>query len=443
MRYASFRDISMRRVAGLVFLVLLWLMFAIWQRAEHVHQCKLIHETLSSQGEALSSAVRSGILSHRWFGPFVQQQLPGTLETLARSTNVLAIAVVVNNETDRPFYAGEIDQVAFDLAAGEHVRGDTLQVVDMFTMQNDLPPMHTGYPGRPPLADDDLSGPIDRFTTIVVLDRSRTIAQALLEARNRLMMFALGTLLLVSAGAVFRITVRLAESEGTAQLLTAETRHLRELGQAAAGLAHETRNPLGLIRGWTQRLVDAGLPTADQREQAEAVLEECDRVTARINQFLAFARQSDVKLEHVVVRDLVDELQLLLQSDLDAKSLQLTQVGCESGQAIYADRDQFRQVLFNLLQNAIAFAPQRSTIKLSLIKTHGDRFRIEVADQGPGAPEDIIDSLFEPYVTRRPGGTGLGLSIVRRVAVAHHWEVGYDLGTGGGSVFWIDEIRSA
>ncbi len=69
-------------------------------------------------------------------------------------------------------------------------------------------------------------------------------------------------------------------------------------------------------------------------------------------------------------------------------------------------------------------------------------FRLEVADQGPGAADEIADSLFEPYVTKRPGGTGLGLSIVRRIALAHDWNVGYKPGDQGGSVFWIDGIRS-
>lgn len=82
------------------------------------------------------------------------------------------------------------------------------------------------------------------------------------------------------------------------------------LGQAAAGLAHETRNPLGLIRGWTQRLVNAGLPTSDQQQRAEAVLEECDRVTARINDFLAFARPSEQELAAVDVNRLIHEMSM-------------------------------------------------------------------------------------------------------------------------------------
>ncbi|QDV44748.1 Sensor protein ZraS [Stieleria neptunia] len=423
------------RIVGLVVLVGLWVMFAVWQRAEHVHQCRLIHATLSSQGDALSTAVSNSIQSHRWFSPFVRQQLPSTLETLARSTNVLAIAVVANGNVEQSYVAGDERLIAYELPVGEHVVENTLQRVREFQMQND-PPM----PGGLSVAMERRG--TESFRSVVVLDRTETMSQFYLEARSRILIFVLGTLLLASIGAVWQFTVRLAQSEGKTRLLTAETRHLRELGQAAAGLAHETRNPLGLIRGWTQRLVDAGLPEPDQQEQAEAVIEECDRVTARINQFLAFARQSELQIEAIPMEDLVAELKTLLQSDLDAKDLDLETVGLEV-QAIQADRDQLRQVLFNLLQNAIAFAPEHSKIRLSMRSSHSGTFRIEVADQGPGASEQIVDTLFEPYVTRRPGGTGLGLSIVRRIAGAHDWDVGYRPGDGDGSVFWIDGIRGA
>ncbi|MCC9601081.1 hypothetical protein LOC67_11035 [Stieleria sp. JC731] len=411
-------------------------MFAAWQRTEHDHQCRLIHDSLSSQADALSSAVSSGVQSHRWFGPFVRQQLPSTLEVLARSKNVLAIAVVVNDGSGEVYFAGDRDLVDLRLPVGEHTSGNTLLVVRDFTMRND-PPLRGGFTEHVNVPD------VVEFHSTVVLDRTTLITQVDREARNRILTVALGTLLLIAAGAVWQFTVRLARSEGTTRVLQAETRHLRELGQAAAGLAHETRNPLGLIRGWTQRLVASGLPAEEQQEQAEAVLEECDRVTARINQFLAFARQAEADIGAVALDKLVAELQTLLQSDLDAKHLRLDTRRLDQPSAIQADREQLRQVLFNLLQNAIAFAPEQSTITISLNNSRRGAFRLEVADQGPGASVDIADTLFEPYVSRRPGGTGLGLSVVRRIAVAHHWEAGYKPGNGGGSVFWIDGIRNA
>jgi signal transduction histidine kinase len=390
------------RIVGLLFLLVLWLVFAVWQRTEYVHQSVLIQNSLVSQAEALSGAVSSGVQSHRWFSPFVQQQLPETLGVLARSKHVIAIALVVNDDAQDVYYSGDRERVDFSLPVGQHARDDLLQVVSRFTLRNNPPMMRAEFPEFAGRAETD------SFKSIIVLDRSATIAQIRREARNRMLIFVMGTLLLLAVGAVWQFTVRLAQSEGTTRLLRAETRHLRELGQAAAGLAHETRNPLGLIRGWSQRLIESGLPSDDQQEQAEAVLEECDRVTARINQFLAFARQAEVETGPVAVDELVQELQTLLQPDLDAHALKLETVHLDDPAAIQADRDQLRQVLFNLLQNAIAFAPAGTAITISLRHSQRGLYRLEVADQGPGAADEIGDSLFEPYVTKRPGGTGLG-----------------------------------
>ncbi len=229
MQEPSLKRIPKPRLVGLVFLFVLWIMFAVWQRTEHVHQCELIHDSLSSQAEALSSAVTSGIQSHRWFGPFVQQQLPATLSVLAQSKRVIAIAVVVKDSSDDAYFAGDREQVDLALPVGEHARGDTLQVVRSFTMRNN-PPLHgdvAAFADVPPSVD---------FHSIVVLDRTSMMAQVYREARNRILIFVLGTLLLIAAGAVWQFTVRLAQSEGTTRVLKAETRHLRELGQAAAGL---------------------------------------------------------------------------------------------------------------------------------------------------------------------------------------------------------------
>lgn len=426
------------RKASLLFLLALWVVFAVWQFKEYVHQRELIRSSLSSQAESLSDAVANSVQSHRWFSPFVQRQLPETLSVLARSRNVIAIALVVNEDLETPYFSGAREKVDFSRAAGEYVSGNMLQIVNEFLVHNNPPPMANEL-----FPESAERAKTDSFQSMIVLDRSATIAQVHREVINRILIFVMGTLLLLAAGAVWQFTVRLAQSEGTTRLLKAETRHLRELGQAAAGLAHETRNPLGLIRGWTQRLVTEGLSGVDQQEQAEAVLEECDRVTARINQFLAFARQAEVESVPVVVRELILELETLLQSDLEARGLKVEMIGLDHPARIRADRDQLRQVLFNLLQNAIAFAPEASTITIRMLGARGRTYRLEVSDQGPGAAKEVVDSLFEPYVTKRPGGTGLGLSIVRRIAFAHDWNVGYQPGKNEGSVFWIDGICRA
>jgi signal transduction histidine kinase len=250
-----------------------------------------------------------------------------------------------------------------------------------------------------------------------------------------------GGLVLICVGLAWLATVRMGEARGRARVLEAEARHLRDLSQAAAGLAHETRNPLGLIRGWTQRLVQSELPSPEQRKQAQTIVEECDRVTSRINQFLAFAKPRQPSLQPVDPGQLIQELAALLEPDLDAKDLKLAHWVSQGPATVRADCDMLRQALFNLVRNAIQFAPEQGTVEISVACGHDGPGRIEVADRGPGVPEEKVESLFSPYFTTRSDGTGLGLAIVRRIATAHGWEAGYTPRPGGGSIFWLSGIH--
>jgi signal transduction histidine kinase len=100
----------------------------------------------------------------------------------------------------------------------------------------------------------------------------------------------------------------------------------------------------------------------------------------------------------------------------------------------------FRQALFNLISNAIQFAPRKGVVEIAIHNDQDGVGRIEVADRGPGVPPEVVDMLFSPYFTTRSDGTGLGLAIVRRIATAHGWETGYTPRPGGGSIFWLDQI---
>jgi signal transduction histidine kinase len=280
-----------------------------------------------------------------------------------------------------------------------------------------------------------------QFAAILLLDRSRADALRRSAAWSDASVAAAGGLVLVCVALAWRASVRLVEARGRARVLEAETRHLRDLGQAAAGLAHETRNPLGLIRGWTQRLAQSDTDDPERQEHAQALIEECDRVTARINEFLAFARPCAPSPQTVDLGQLVDELAAVLQPDLEAKNLRLEREQPLRDPRVLADRELLRQALFNLMQNAIHFAPEGDAVRIAILPGHDGQARIEVADRGPGVADTSVGLLFTPYFTTRPGGTGLGLAIVRRIAAAHGWRADYRPRNGGGSVFFLDGLH--
>ena len=133
----------------------------------------------------LSNAVNRSIQSHRWFGPFVQQQLPETLKLLAGADNVLAISVSVGGEAETKYSAGESARIDYSLANGEHLLDETLQYVSSFPVRSDPPMIHGMFAES---GEPVESKATDMLTSIVVLDRTGTIEQMRRESVNRILM---------------------------------------------------------------------------------------------------------------------------------------------------------------------------------------------------------------------------------------------------------------
>lgn len=429
-----------------------WAVLIGVQYHEYTHERESAQAGLVREAKTIHNAVLGGIRSHRRMGRFLSEQLQAALDELVQSEGLLAAAIYASGE--KPLLAaGRTELLAERRAAGEHWEPDGFRWIAEFSLptDSDSPPGAGMGPGGSGLGWGrgrrlmaETPGPLaagGAFCIGLALDRQNVDRQCLRAAQLRGVVAATGGLVLLCLAWIWRTTVRLAEARGRAQMLELETRHLRELGQAASGLAHETRNPLGLIRGWGQRLLESHLPSPQQREQAAAMVEECDRVTARINQFLAFARPRRPSLESVRVADLVEELAALMQPDLEAKQLRIIRNAELNSLWAQADRELLRQALFNLLGNAAAFSPPGGTIDVTLRRDDDGGLRLEVADRGPGVAAQAIESLFTPYFTTRPDGTGLGLAIVHQIAMAHGWRAGYSPRDGGGAAFWLDGIH--
>ncbi|MBN1393464.1 MAG: hypothetical protein JW959_00335 [Pirellulales bacterium] len=469
------------RWTTLAALLLAWSVLAVWQWQEFKTERDKERAALRRQAESVFRALVGGVRSHRRLGRFVEEQIQSVLDELAASQEVLAAAVVspdgilsmtagnaVLLDLSQPlepggrweesgfFYAAtfrvmsEMPGPARGLGPGPGMRPDpgsrTRQRPETdptaaANRRGEGPNSRSGrwwedY-ARPP-QDMEMPPPImGRLFALLLLDRGYTDRQIVHYAWLRLLVVAAGGAAIVSVVFVWRATVRLADARGREKLLENEARHLRDLSRAATGLAHETRNPLGLIRGWTQRWMQKMSEEAGRR-QARAVIEECDRVTARINQFLAFARPCSPQLAEVRPAEVIAELAALVEPDLEAKKLTLDIGACAPNLAIRADREMLRQALFNLIQNAVEFSPEGGAIDVRCLNGENGSARIELSDRGPGVPAEAVELLFTPYHTTRANGAGLGLAIVRRIAAAHGWRSGYSPRAGGGAIFWIE-----
>ena len=215
--------------------------------------------------------------------------------------------------------------------------------------------------------------------------------------------------------------------------------HLREMNLAAAGLAHETRNPLNIIRGLAQMISRQPEASSEVQHKSRDIIHETDRVTAQLNEFINYSRPREVKRGAVALDGIVGEVKRALTYDLDEKSISLH--APPTRLTVEADELLFRQVLFNLLMNAVQAAGPGGRIEVAARRTEAGDAILEIRDDGPGvAPEHRAD-LFKPYFTTHEKGTGLGLAVVQQIVLAHGWEIEFDSNEPRGAIFRLRHLK--
>ncbi len=197
-------------------------------------------------------------------------------------------------------------------------------------------------------------------------------------------------------------------------------RGLEYLGRLGAGLVHETKNPLGAIRGLAERNLQGSTTDPELAHSARMIMEEADRTVARLDEFLLLSRPAEIHKSLFSLEDLFLEIRNLLEPDLLNKEIDL-EIHC-SQHSIGGDREQVRRLFINLLLNAIQNIPSGGKIQVAC-REEAKALVIQVLDNGPGIPAADLPKLFEPYFSRREGGTGLGLSIAQRIALDHGFEL--------------------
>ena len=207
-----------------------------------------------------------------------------------------------------------------------------------------------------------------------------------------------------------RIQAQLTELEASrAQVLQSET--LAAIGRLAAGIAHEVRNPLGVIRA-SASLVQESLPAEGEDHRAcELITDEIDRLDGLIGSLLAFAKPARLRLESTSLRG-VRERAGALAPGARAGELELS-----GGEAhVEGDADLLTQLVLGLILNAGQVGATRVALA---VRDDAEGVELAVADDGPGVAADQRERVFEPFFTTRPEGTGLGLAMAARIAAAH------------------------
>ena len=209
------------------------------------------------------------------------------------------------------------------------------------------------------------------------------------------------------------------------QQTATQNEKLAAIGRLAAGVAHEVRNPLGVIRA-SASMVQESFDRDDEAFRACGfICEESDRLNALITSLLAFARPAEPRVAPVRAEKVIDRALEICRRDLEARSIEVVRTVVGDAELL-ADTDLVSQAIHDLVTNAAEAIEREGRIEIRVEATPQE-VHIDVADDGPGIEPASEDRLFEPFFTTKATGTGLGLAMTARIAEAH-----------GGAAQWID-----
>jgi two-component system, NtrC family, sensor histidine kinase HydH len=247
------------------------------------------------------------------------------------------------------------------------------------------------------------------------------------------------TILLIARRAERIIASRAAKQRKLEDKLN-QTERLAALGEMIAGVSHEIRNPLGIIRS-TAELLHARADSGRQIRLSSIIVEEATRLNDILTEFLDFARPKTLDAMKCRIEDILERNLKVVEPEFQRLGIQVERQYESGSFGIEADPDQLYRAFVNLLANALQAMPEGGILRIRTILTNS-RFgppyvELMIQDTGPGIPSKIQKKIFNPFFTTREKGTGLGLAIVRNIVDSHHGEIEVESEEGKGAAVII------
>ncbi|MBX7246324.1 MAG: PAS domain-containing protein [Candidatus Sumerlaeaceae bacterium] len=220
-----------------------------------------------------------------------------------------------------------------------------------------------------------------------------------------------------------------------------QSRNLAMLGQLVSGIAHEIKNPLGIIMSSVEIMLDPSRPESERQEVASYIKDEVRRLDDRVKDFLAFARPKPIHAEEVNLNKLLGAV-VLSYGSLRNPRLQIVPKLSRRKASVMGDPDQLHQVFLNLIINADQAMPDGGTLGIST-QVLEDTVEVRFTDQGGGISEEDLPKIYDPFFTTKTDGTGLGLSIVHQILTAHRGKIAVSNNDGGRGVTFEIRIPAA
>jgi len=245
------------------------------------------------------------------------------------------------------------------------------------------------------------------------------------------------------AGAFNEMVEKLREREALEKRLY-EAEHLSRVGQLAAGIAHEIRNPLNYIslaidHLRTELVANCPARAAEMAEVADKIKEEVRRANYMVVNFMNYGRPLKVRKAVITYRELLDRTLPVLEEKLAKQGVKVQTRIAPDLPALWLDPELIRNCITNFITNASQAMPDGGTIILGaeLDPAMPDWFCLTFADQGTGIAEENLEKVFQPYFTTKDVGIGLGLAITERIVKEHGGEIGVESRSGAGTTFTV------
>ncbi|MEN3190184.1 MAG: ATP-binding protein [Atribacterota bacterium] len=220
----------------------------------------------------------------------------------------------------------------------------------------------------------------------------------------------------------------------------ARNKRLAALGKLSAGIAHEIRNPLSSIRGLAQFVSDSFSRDDERREDLNTIIQEVDRLNNLVVQVLDYAKVKKLNITSFSLKNLINDVVELFKQEITNKQIKFDIKLSPDISLIQADKDQIRQILMNIIINAIQAIPEKGEIKIKAEKDfirENPAIKLVVEDNGIGIAAQDLNQIFDPFFSTKEQGSGLGLSIVYKLIEGHQGEIKVESKEGKGTKFII------
>lgn len=213
--------------------------------------------------------------------------------------------------------------------------------------------------------------------------------------------------------------------------------HLASLGELAAGLAHDIRNPIAGMKGALEIISQKTDPSDPKKEIFAEILLQIEKIYSIIQDLLSYAKPKRMNMKPVSPNDCVQTAIKLANPQLNGKNIQFSFKGLESETLACLDADKIQEVLLNLILNSISAIKDEGHISIELQITNTNDLKIIFSDDGSGIKPEHLSHVFNPFFTTKKGGTGLGLSICWKIVEAHGGRIDVESRAGMGTTFVI------